>query len=324
MAKVYVTRKFPGEGVQILRDSPHEVAVNEADRVLNRQELLEAVAGCAGILTQLQDPVDAELLDAAGPELRVVCNYAVGFNNIDVPAATERGVVVCNTPDVLTDATADIAWVLLMGAARRVSEGDRFVRAGEWTGWNPAQLLGVDMVGRTLLIVGAGRIGAAVAKRAKAWDMRVLYTAREPKPELEQALGAERMDLDEALPLADFVSLHLPLTESTRHLIDAERLERMKSTAYLINTARGAVVDEKALVAALRSGVIAGAGLDVYEDEPQLQPGLAECPNTLLLPHLGSATAGTRSAMGEMAANDLLAVLEGRRPAHPVNPEALE
>lgn len=324
MAKVYVTRKFPGPGLQQLWDSSHEVAVNEADRVVARSELLEAVSGCGGILTQLQDRIDAEVLDAAGPGLRVVSNYAVGFNNIDVEAATRRGVVVCNTPDVLTEASADIAWVLLMGAARRVSEGDHLVRSGAWDGWRPTQLLGSDLVGRTLLIVGAGRIGAAVARRARAWDMRVLYTARETKPELERTVGAERMDLDEALPLADFVSLHVPLTEETRHLIGAERLERMKPTAHLINTARGAVVDEQALVEALRSREIAGAGLDVYEREPRLREGLADCPNALLLPHLGSATEGTRSAMGEMAVGDLLAVLAGRRPAHPVNTEVLE
>jgi len=323
MAKVYVTRKFPGHGLQMLWDSPHGVSANEADRPLSREELMQAVAGCDGILTQLHDPIDAEVLDAAGPELKLVSNYAVGFNNIDVDAATQRGIVVCNTPDVLTEATADIAWVLLMGAARRVSEGDRLVRSGEWDGWRPTQLLGSELVNRTLLIVGAGRIGAAVARRAGAWNMRVLYTAREAKPELERSLGAERVDLDEALPLADYVSLHCPLTEETRHLIGPERLQRMKPTAYLINTARGAVVDEQALVEALRSEGIAGAGLDVYEREPRLREGLADRPNTLLLPHLGSATADTRDAMGRMAAQDLLAVLEGRRPDHPVNPEAL-
>ena len=323
LARIYVTRSVPGPGVEMLRGSPHEVAVNGEDRGLDRDELLAAVAGCGGIMTLLADRVDAELMDAAGEQLRVVSNYAVGFNNIDVGAATERGIVVCTTPGVLTDATADIAWTLLLGVARRAAEGDRVMRSGGWDGWKPAELLGGDVRGRTLAIIGGGRIGYATAKRSIGWDMRVVYVSRAPKPEWERDLGAERMDLGAALRAADFVSLHVPLTPETRHMINAERLAMMKPSAYLINTSRGPVVDEAALVEALRGGRLAGAGLDVYEHEPRMAPGLAECENALLLPHLGSATIETRGAMSALAADQLLSVLDGRAPEHPVNPEAV-
>jgi len=318
MAKIFVTHPIPGDGVDMLRDSEHEVVTNDEKKFLPRDVLLEQVKGCAGILTQLREPIDAEVFDAAGDQLKVVSNYAVGFNNIDVDEATRRGIVVCNTPGVLTDATADIAWTLLMGVTRRVYEGDTLMRSGEWDGWKPYELLGGDIVGKTLAIIGAGRIGAAMAKRATGWDMRLLYTARSPKPAMDQ-LGAKHVELETALREADFVSLHVPLTDQTHHLLDADRLALMKSTAYLINTARGPVVDEAALITALKTGKLAGAGLDVYEDEPAMKPGLASCPNTLLLPHLGSATIETRAAMSRLAAENLLTVLAGRTPPHPVN-----
>ncbi|QNN24553.1 D-glycerate dehydrogenase [Planctomycetales bacterium ZRK34] len=318
MAKIFVTHPIPGAGVDMLRESKHEVAVNRESRFLSRDELLEAVVGCAGLLTQLREAIDAEVFDAAGDQLKVVSNYAVGFNNIDVDEATRREITVCNTPGVLTEATADIAWTLLMGVARRAVEGDHIMRAGDWSGWKPTELLGGDIEGRTLAILGAGRIGTAVARRSIGWNMKLMYTARSPKPDME-ALGARHVDLETALREADFVSVHVPLTPDTHHLLNADRLAMMKPTAYLINTARGPVIDESALVVALKTGKLAGAGLDVYEDEPALKQGLTGCDNTLLLPHLGSATIQTRARMSELAARNLLTVLDNQAPPHAVN-----
>lgn len=318
MAKILVTHPIPGPGLDMLGATGHEVVVNPEARFLSRDELIDSVRGCAGVLTQLREKIDAEVFDAAGESLKVVSNYAVGYNNIDVDEATRRGVVVCNTPGVLTEATADIAWTLLMGVARRAAEGDRLMRAGGWTGWKPTELLGGDIEGRTLAILGAGRIGAAVARRSTGWNMKLLYTARSPKPEMD-AMGARHVDLETALREADYVSVHVPLTPDTHHLLNAERLAMIKPTAYLINTARGPVIDEAALVVALKTGKLAGAGLDVYEDEPVLKQGLSECDNTLLLPHLGSATIQTRARMSELAARNLLSVLDKQAPPHAVN-----
>jgi glyoxylate reductase len=238
-----------------------------------------------------------------------------------VAAATERGILVTNTPGVLTDCTADLTWALILGVSRRVAEGDREMRAGRFPGWGPLYMLGGDVTGRTLGLIGPGRIATAVARRAKGFDMRLLYHGRRPSPELD-AIGAESAGMDRLLAESDFVSLHVPLSAETTHLIDAAALAKMKPTAYLINTARGPVVDERALVEALEAGTIAGAGLDVYEDEPRMAAGLADCENALLLPHLGSATLGTRAAMSRIAAENLSAVLRGRRPPNLVNPEA--
>ncbi|MBI1375450.1 MAG: D-glycerate dehydrogenase [Phycisphaera sp.] len=322
MAKIFVTRSIPGPGLPALHDSSHDVAVNPNDRALTTTELHAGIAGADAVLTQLGDKVDAAFMNAAGPQLRCISNYAVGYNNVDVAEASKRNIVVCNTPGVLTDATADIAWTLLLGVARRASEGDRMIRTNGFEGWTPTMLLGGDLVGKTLAIIGAGRIGYAVAKRATGWDMKLQYVARSAHGDFE-ALGAERVELDAALRAADYVSLHVPLTDQTRHLIDAARLKLMKPTAYLINTARGPVIDESALVDALKSGTIAGAGLDVYEQEPKVHPGLAECANTLLLPHLGSATIQTRSEMSHLAAQNLLNVLSGSRPLHAVNDDVV-
>jgi glyoxylate reductase len=272
---------------------------------------------------QLSDRIDAAVLDAGGPRLRAVCDYAVGYNNVDVAAATERGVLVTNTPGVLTDATADIAMGLIIAAARRIVEGDMALRAGEFTGWTPEFMLGLELRGAQLGIVGMGRIGEAVARRALAFGMR-LATLPRSEGRLGGGLdGAVRfMDLDELLESSDIISIHCPLTEQTRHLIDERALRRMKPTAVLVNTARGPIVDEAALVRALREGWIAAAGLDVYEQEPQLAPGLAECRNAVLAPHLGSATVTTRSAMASLVADNALAVLAGEVPPNCVNPEA--
>ncbi|HPD17613.1 MAG TPA: D-glycerate dehydrogenase [Planctomycetota bacterium] len=319
---VYVTREIPQAGLDIVRDACERVEINPEDRVLTRQELLAAVRGRDGVLCLLTDTVDAAVLDAA-KGCRVFANYAVGYNNIDVPAATARGIAVTNTPGVLTDATADLTWALLFATARRIPEGDRYTRAGKFRGWSPMLLLGGDISGRTLGIIGAGRIGTAVALRSRGFRMRVLYFDRAQNEALEQAVGAERVDLDRLLRESDFVSVHVSLDESTRHLIGARELGLMKPTAYLVNTSRGPVVDENALVAALRERRIAGAGLDVFENEPALAPGLTGLDNVVIPPHLGSATIATRTRMATLAATNLVAALRGERPPNIVNPEVL-
>ncbi|MGC8971388.1 MAG: 2-hydroxyacid dehydrogenase [bacterium] len=322
--KVYITRRIPEPGIEMIRKE-HEVEVNPYDRVLTREELLQAVKGKDGILCLLTDKIDAEVFDAAGPQLKVVSNYAVGYDNIDVNEATKRGIVVTNTPGVLTETTADLAWALILATARRIVEADKFTRAGKYEGWAPMLFLGQDVYGKTLGIVGMGRIGQAVARRAKGFNMKVLYNdIRRIPEELEKELNATFVSLDELLEQSDFVSLHTYLSPETYHLINEERLRKMKKTAYLINTSRGPVVDENALVKALKEGWIAGAGLDVYEFEPKLVPGLAECENTVLLPHIASASVETRTKMATMAAENLLAVLAGKTPPNPVNPEVLK
>lgn len=315
---VYVTRQIPEAGIEMLREACRVVDVNPEDRVLTHEELLAAVAGREGVLCLLTDRIDAEVMDAA-KGCKVFANYAVGYDNIDVAAATERGIVITNTPGVLTDATADLAWTLLFAVTRRVVEADRYTRAGKFKGWGPMLFLGGDITGRTLGIIGAGRIGQAVARRSVGFGMKVLYTDPSPRPELEKDIGAERVGLDELLRESDFVSVHCLLNEETRHLIGRRELELMKPTAYLINNARGPIVDEKALVEALRQKRIAGAGLDVYENEPELTPGLAELDNVVLLPHLGSASIQTRTDMATLAAQNLLTVLTGNLPPNLVN-----
>jgi glyoxylate reductase len=319
--RVFITQPIPEPGPSIVREVADEVVTNTEDRVLSTDELRRKVDGCDAVLCLLTDPIDDSVLEAARG-CRVFSNMAVGFNNIDVASATRRGVLVTNTPGVLTEATADLTWALILGVARRVAEGDAEMRAGRFPGWGPMYMLGGDVTGATLGLVGPGRIANAVAERARGFRMRLIYHGRRPSPELD-ALGAEQVGFEELLKRSDFVSLHVPLSAETRHLIDGRALSLMKPTAYLINTSRGPVVDEPALVEALRDGRIAGAGLDVYEDEPRMAGGLSGCLNTVLLPHLGSATRDTRAAMSRIAAENLVAVLEGRLPAHPVNPEVL-
>ncbi len=318
---VYVTRRIPEAGLDLLRDAGIDFDMNPHDRVLTREELLQGVRGRDAVLCLLTDTIDAEILDAARGA-RVFANYAVGFNNVDVAAATERGILVTNTPGVLTDTTADMAWALMFAAGRRIVEADRFTRAGKFEGWGPMLFLGQDITGATLGIVGPGRIGTAVAQRAKGFDMRVLISGPNPSEEILSIADAQ-VSLDELLRESDFVSIHVPLVKDTYHLIGERELRLIKPTAYLINTARGPVVDEKALVAALRDGVIAGAGLDVFEDEPALAPGLAELENVVTAPHIASATNATRSKMATMAAENLLAGLRGETPPNLVNPDAL-
>ena len=319
---VFVTRMIPEAGLEVLRQECDQVEVNPQDRPLAKPELIGAVRDRDGVLCLLTDTIDKDVLEAANAS-RVFSNYAVGFDNIDVAEATKRGIIVTNTPGVLTDATAELAWALLFSIARRTAEADRFTRRGKFRGWSPTLLLGSDITGKTLGIVGAGRIGTAMAMKSAGFGMKVLYTDPRPNPLLEQKLGARRVELHELLQASDFVSLHVTLTPETRHLIGKEELNRMKPAAYLINTSRGAAVDEQALVEALKAGELKGAGLDVYENEPELTPGLEALENVVLLPHLGSATEGTRSRMAVMAAGNLVAALQGKVPPHCINPEAL-
>jgi len=316
MAKpeVYITRKLPGPAEEILaRVANYEVF--QEDRAIPRSVLLEKVKGKDGLLCLLTDKVDAEVMDTAGPSLKVISNYAVGYDNIQVEEAKKRGIVVTNTPGVLTETTADLAWALLMATARRVIEADAYTRQGLFKGWSPTLFLGVDVYGKTLGIVGLGRIGYAVAKRARGFDMRVLYyDALGPFPEKAKEVNAQFRSLSELIQESDFISLHTPYTPETHHLIGEKELQQMKKTAILINTSRGPVVDEQALVRALREGWIRGAGLDVYEKEPALAEGLSQLPNAVLVPHIASASIETRSRMAEIAAKNLIAVLEGKEP----------
>jgi glyoxylate reductase len=316
---VLLTRILDEEVMAWLRERV-ELHVYEEDRPIPRERLLEEVRGKAGLLPLLTDRVDAEVLDAAGPQLRVVANYAVGYDNVDVEECTRRGVEVTNTPDVLTAATADLTWSLILAASRRIVEGDRWVRAGRPWAWAPDFMLGREVSGKVLGVVGMGRIGQAVASRAGAFDMPVRYTSRTGRPDAERALSAELRDLDALLEEADVVTIHCALNEETRHLFGAERFKAMKDTAVLVNTARGPIVDEAALADALEAGEIFAAGLDVYEEEPTVHPKLLELENVVLAPHLGSATVETRRAMGMLAARNLVAALNGERPPTPVNP----
>ena len=324
MYKVFVTRRIPQEGLDLLSGAGLGLESFADDNPISRQELLEKVAGRDGLLCLLSERIDKELMDAAG-SLRVIANYAVGYDNIDVAEATRRGIIVTNTPGVLTVATAEMAWALLFSIARRVVEADRLMRQTKgFRGWEPMLLLGEDVSGKTLGIVGAGRIGRAMARMSRGFDMRVLYFSRSVKEDFQKETGAQKVDLDTLLRESDFVSLHVPLMPETHHLIGRRELSLMKNTACLINTARGPVVDEKALVDALRGKTIAGAGLDVYEEEPRLAPGLTELDNVVLAPHLGSATVETRRNMAVIAAENLIAGLRGERPKNVVNPEVFK
>lgn len=316
--RVLITRRLPPPAAERLAAEGCVVDVLPFDDPPPRELVLDRVRGAAAVVCTLTERIDAELLAAAGEGLRVVATFAVGYDNIDLAACAARGVRVTNTPGVLTNATADIAWCLILAAARHVVPGDRLVRTGQWRGWTPTQLLGLELSGATLGVVGAGRIGSAVARRGAGFDMRILYAHPRANEELDQALAARRVELAELLHQADVVTLHVPMRPGNRHLIGAAQLEQMKPTAILINTARGPIVDETALVECLRQRRIAAAGLDVYEAEPRLAPGLAELPNVVLLPHLGSGTTATRQAMSRMVAENALAVLRGDEPPNPV------
>jgi len=319
MARVLVTAHLPGDALERLAEAGHEVTYRDLAAAMPRDELLAAVPGISALVAMMVDRVDAELLDAAGPSLRVVADVVVGYDNIDVAACVERGVVVTNTPGVLTDATADIAMALVLMSTRGLGAAERRVRTGEPWRWSFTADLGTGLRGKTLGIVGPGAIGLATARRAAAFDMEILLSGRStPDPAVVDGLGASVVDLGELLTASDVVSLHCPLTPATRHLVGETELRAMKPTAHLVNTARGPVVDEGALVEALEAGEIAGAGLDVFEDEPRVHPGLLGRDDVVLLPHLGSATIETRTAMADLAIANVLAVLGGADPVTPV------
>jgi glyoxylate reductase len=307
--RVLLTRKIPSSLITRLSDRC-DVDLYDGEGDLPRGELQRRVADKDALITVLTDTVDAEIMDA-GPALKVIANIAVGYDNIDVPAARQRGIIVTNTPDVLTEAVAELTWALILGIVRRVCEGDRLIRANGWKSWGLDFMLGTELRGKQLGIIGGGRIGRAVAAKAPAFGMTAAFAARRGKP-------AGAMSLDEILVTSDVISLNMPLTSETRHLIDRRAFARMKRSAFLVNTARGAVIDEEALVWALGEHLIAGAALDVYEHEPEVHPGLKSRENVLLSPHLGSATRETRTAMAELAIRNVLAVTNGEDPLTPV------
>ena len=318
---VVLTRPLPGSFV-LDRTPGARIETGPEQGHASTDALHEALRGAAGVVTWWNERVDGAFLDAAGDGLRVVCNFAVGHENIDHALCAERGVIACNTPDAVTEGTADVAWGLLMSAARRLGEGDRFVRTGAWARHGtlgPKEMLGQPIAGRTLCIVGAGRIGYATALRSIGWGMKVLYVARTRKPRFEMApLNAEWVPLEEGLRRADFVSVHTPLTRATRHLIGAHELSLMQEHAVLVNTARGAVIDEAALVDALREGRIFAAGLDVFEREPEIHPGLAGLENVVMTPHFGSGDVRSRAEMTALCAANIDGVLSGDGPVTPI------
>jgi len=310
---VLVTRRLPSSVIARLEDT-FDVDLYTGSVAISREELHQRIAGKQALVCLLTDTIDAAVLDAAGPQLKIVANVAVGYNNIDVPACRARGVAVTNTPDVLTNACADFTWALILAVTRRLGEGERVVRAGKWGGWALDYMLGMELRGKQLGLVGLGRIGRAVADKASAFGMTVAYTARTPAG----LPGATHMPLDRLLATSDIVSLHCPMTPDTKHLIDQKALTKMKRSAYLINTSRGPVVDEGALAWALKERLIAGAALDVYEKEPEIHAGLMTLENVLLIPHLASATTETRTGMADLAASNAIAVVTGQPPLTPV------
>lgn len=318
---ILVTRLLPEKGMEMLRKR-YSIAVNPDDRVMTRDEILRDIKDKDGLLCLLTDSIDGEIMDCSS-KLRIISNYAVGYNNIDVAAASDRGIMVTNTPGVLTDTTADFAFALLMAIARRLPESERLARAGKFKGWGPTFMQGDDVHGKTLGIVGMGRIGKVMARRASGFDMTVIYNSTHRLPAEEEAqLKAGFVSFDELLRRSDFVSIHVPLSEKTHHLFGEKELSTMKKGSYLINTSRGPVIDEKAIVKALERGTLKGAALDVYEHEPAIEPGLLNLENVILAPHVASATIETRSRMAVMAAENLIAAFEGRVPEYLVNPEA--
>jgi glyoxylate reductase len=321
--RVLVTRQILGDGLKRL-EKIASVRLNPEDRPMTRRELLEGIKDCDGIIPLVTDRIDEEVLDASGC-LRVVSNHAVGFDNIDLEAATRRGIYVTNTPDVLTETTADLAWALILAAARRVTEAERCLREGGWNSWSPTFMVGADVYEKTLGILGLGRIGSAVARRAQGFKMKVLYNDVFRNKALEKEMDIKFAEFSQILKEADFISVHVPLMPSTRHLIDDKTLSQMKKSVVLVNTSRGAVVDEVALYKALKERRIASAGLDVYEEEPiSLNNPLLELDNVVLLPHIASATVETRTAMADLAVENVIAVLQNKIPPSLVNKEALK
>ena len=320
--KIFVTRKIPQAGLDVLAKE-YTVHVNPYDRVLDKKEIINGIKGKDGLLCLLTDPIDKEVINAE-PQLKMIASYAVGYDNIDIAAATKRGIPVSNTPGVLTETTAELTWALLFSVARRIVEGDTFTREGNFKGWAPMLMLGQDVSHKTLGVIGTGRIGAAFALKSKGFHMNVLYTDEQRNEQLEQQLGAKKVPLSQLLKESDFISIHVPLTKNTHHLIDEEQLRMMKKTAVLINTARGPIINEKALIQALTEQWIFGAGLDVYEYEPELSEELKCLKNVVLQPHTGSGTIETRTKMALMAAENMMIGLKGGIPPNCVNTEVFQ
>jgi glyoxylate reductase len=322
--KIYVTRELPERGLNNIRKY-FDVEVWPEYAPPPKKTIIEKAKNVDALASLLSDKIDAEVFNAA-PKLKIVSQLAVGFDNIDIAEATKRGIYVTNTPEVLTDTTADFAWALLMAVARRVVEADKYVRTGQWkVGWHPAMLTGRDVYGATIGIVGAGRIGYAVAQRAKGFGMKILFYDVIPRPEIERDFGAKKVDLDTLFKESDFISIHVPLMKETHHLVNAEKLKLMKKTAYLINNSRGPVIDEKALYEALKNGQIAGAGLDVFEQEPApMDNPLLKLNNVVVAPHISSASLETRAKMSEMVADNLVSFFEGKKPPNLVNPDVMK
>lgn len=324
--KVFITRPIPEAGIKALRSKGYDVVVNEKaeNRAATKEELIEGAKGSSAILSILTDKIDSEIMDAGlvspklgeGGPLKIIANYAVGFDNIDVEAAKKRNIMITNTPGVLTNTVAEHTFALMLSIAHRVSEADRFSRAGRYHAWGPNLLLGTDISGKTLGVIGLGRIGSRVALHAvKGFEMKVLYTDPKSNPEFEKEYNAQFVEkIDDLLPLCDFVSIHVPLLDSTKHLINESRLKLMKRTAYLVNTSRGPIIDEKALAKALQNKTIRGAAIDVFEFEPEIIPELKTLDNIIITPHIASATEETRNKMAEMAADNIIEALEGRIP----------
>lgn len=332
MAKIFVTRKIPGSFLEKLKTNGNSVVISEDDRPLTASELLERSKGVDAIITLLSDKIDGDVADAIGPQLKIVSNYAVGFDNIDVKALTDRGIPITNTPSTeVNEAVAEHTWALISALARRVVESDEFVRQegyfegrGGYKGWEPGLFLGVNLIGKTLGIVGLGRIGTMVARRAQGYNMQVIYNKHTRDLECEEKMGVRYCEFDTLLAESDVVTLHVPLTEETRHMINEDAFSKMKKGSFLINTARGPVVNELDLVDALKSGHLSGAALDVFDNEPNISPKLIAMPNVILTPHIASATKEARDKMGEQAVSAVLEVLSGKKPENLVNPEVWE
>jgi len=324
--KIFITRQIPKLGLTLLEKAGIKYDIYPSDYAIPRSELIQQLTNnnYDAIISTLSDVIDAELLDIAGKQLKIVANYAVGYGNIDVSECSKRGIAVSNTPDVLSAATADMAFALLLATARRLFEGSELIQQDKWRGWAPKQLLGQDLSHKTLGIVGMGRIGEAMAKRALGFDMKIVYHNRTQKVDAEKRLQANYLSLEELLKQSDFISLHTPLTKQTHHLIGKDQFALMKKNVILVNTARGAVIDEKELVKALQEGKIWGAGLDVFEFEPKISKELKNMRNVVLAPHLGTATKGTRDAMIELTVSSIIAVLNGKTSSNILNPAVLQ
>jgi glyoxylate reductase len=317
---IYITRRIPESAIQLLRDVGLNINMFNEGRMIPHDILKSKIEYCEALLCLLTDQITEEVI-MAGKNLNIVANFAVGFNNIDIEAATRRRIAVTNTPGVLTDSTADLAFAMILTISRRIAEAERFLRLGRFYGWDPMLMLGSELNGKTLGIIGAGRIGSSVARRASGFNLKLVYTDTKQNLQIEKNFKAVQMDLDELIKTSDFITIHVPLNNTTHHLINHDRLEMMKKSAYLINTSRGPVVDEEALLTVLKAGRIAGAALDVFEFEPEVTPGLLEMENVLLLPHIASATIETRTKMALIAAKNIIAAFQGQKPPNLVNPQ---